>query len=99
MKVIIAATAEADIEAIGDHIAQSNPTRALTFILELRDRCFGIAETPLGYAVVRKIGDNEIRRRVFGNYLIFYRVHFESLEIIRVLHGAMDYEQILFPEQ
>lgn len=37
-----------------------------------------------------------IHRRVHRNYLIFYRVHGQTVEIIRILHGAMDYEQVLF---
>jgi plasmid stabilization system protein ParE len=38
-----------------------------------------------------------IRRRVFGNYLIFYRIREEIVEIIHILNGARDYEPILFP--
>jgi toxin ParE1/3/4 len=37
-----------------------------------------------------------IRRRVHGNYLIFYKVARERIVVIRVLHGAMDYEARLF---
>jgi plasmid stabilization system protein ParE len=37
-----------------------------------------------------------IRRRPFGNYLIFYRVG--AIEVVHVLHGARDYERLLFPE-
>lgn len=39
-----------------------------------------------------------IRRRVYGSYLIFFRVSSDAIEILHILHGAMDYEQILFPE-
>jgi len=38
-----------------------------------------------------------VRRRPHGNYLIFYRVGAEQVEILHVLHGARDYEPILFP--
>ena len=31
--------AEAELEAIGDWIAEANPTRALSFVIELRRRC------------------------------------------------------------
>jgi toxin ParE1/3/4 len=37
-----------------------------------------------------------IRRRVHGNYLIFYKVARDRIVVIRVLHGAMDYEARLF---
>jgi plasmid stabilization system protein ParE len=40
-----------------------------------------------------------IRRRVFANYLIFHRIAEESVEVIHVLHGARDYEPLLFPEE
>jgi hypothetical protein len=39
-----------------------------------------------------------IRRRPFGNYLIFYRIGPDAIEVVHVLHGARDYEPLLFPE-
>jgi toxin ParE1/3/4 len=39
-----------------------------------------------------------IRRCVHGNYLIFYRVRADAVDIVHVLHGAMDYESMLFPD-
>jgi plasmid stabilization system protein ParE len=39
-----------------------------------------------------------IRRCVHGNYLIFYRVREESVDIVHILHGATDYESLLFPD-
>ncbi|MEF3365520.1 type II toxin-antitoxin system RelE/ParE family toxin [Methylocystis sp. 9N] len=39
-----------------------------------------------------------MRRRVHGDYLIFYRIQPSAVEILHVLHGAMDYERLLFPE-
>jgi plasmid stabilization system protein ParE len=39
-----------------------------------------------------------IRRRPFGSYLIFYRVGTEAIEVVHILHGARDYEPLLFPE-
>lgn len=96
MRVLFTRRAETDLETIADHIAEDNPGRALTFVLELRQSCLGIADLPLGYALARKLAGNDIRRRVHGNYLIFYRLHGGEIEILRILHGAMDYER-LFP--
>lgn len=31
----------------------------------------------------------------YRNYLVFYRVHPESIQIVRVLHGARDVEAVL----
>jgi plasmid stabilization system protein ParE len=40
-----------------------------------------------------------IRRRPFGRFLIFYRVDQGAIEVIHILHGARDYESLLFPEE
>ena len=40
-----------------------------------------------------------IRRRVHGNYLIFYRLRGDLIEVIHILHGAMDYGALLSPEE
>ena len=39
-----------------------------------------------------------IRRKVHGNYLIFYRLGGNEVEIPHMLHGARDYERLLFPD-
>lgn len=36
-----------------------------------------------------------VRRRPFGNYLIFYRIEDSTVQVMRILHGARDYARIL----
>ena len=98
MIVVITAAAEADLESIGDWIATRNPARAITFIQELRLRCHRLVDAPEGYALVPQYEANRVRRRPYGNYLIFYRINDNRIEILHVLHGARDYEPILFPD-
>jgi toxin ParE1/3/4 len=98
MIVVITDEAAWDIESIGDHIAQANPLRALSFVQELRVRCEDLARFPEAFPVVPRYEVSGVRRRVHGNYLIFYRVRDDVVSVIRVLHGAMDYEPILFPD-
>ena len=98
MKVRITSEAEADLEAIADWIANDSPSRALSFNAELRDACLTLANLPAGYPVVPRYERFAIRRRVYGNYLIFYRVVERTVEVLHVLHGARDYEAILFPD-
>lgn len=97
MKVVIAEAAARDLEQIADYIGQRNPVRALSFLSELRDACIAIGAAPRAYPLVPRFESRGIRRRVHGNYLIFYRLREEVVEIIHVLHGAMDYERVLFP--
>lgn len=88
--------AEQDLEQIADYIARDNPRRALSFIRELRTRCEELLDTPNGFAIVSRYERYGIRRRVHGNYLIFYRVETAKVVIVHILHGATDYGAILF---
>ena len=47
MIVVITDEADADLEHIGDYIAAHNPRRAETFVQELVDRCFRLADMGL----------------------------------------------------
>lgn len=97
MIVDLTREAERDLERIGDHIARDNPVRAVTFLRELRDKCLGLAEMPERFPLVPRYEAVGVRRRVHGRYLIFYRVDADRVVVVHVLHGAQDYEAILFP--
>lgn len=88
--------AESDLEQIADDIAKDNPRRALSFVQELRGKCEALAPNPLAFSLVPRYESYGIRRRVHGNYLIFYRVGTEQVVIVHVLHGASDYAAVLF---
>ncbi|MBX3560321.1 MAG: type II toxin-antitoxin system RelE/ParE family toxin [Sphingomonas sp.] len=98
MIVRLTAEAERNLEAIGDHIAADNPARALSFLAELRAACLGLAEFPERFALVPRYEALGVRHRVHGNYLIFYRVGEGQVDVLHILHGAMDYAAILFPD-
>lgn len=98
MIVVITGEAETDLERIADHIAKDSPLRALSFVMELRERCERLIEAPKGFPLVPRYQHTGVRRRVHGAYLIFYRVGPKTIEVIHILHGAMNYEAILFPE-
>lgn len=40
----------------------------------------------------------DVRKLVHGNYLIFFRIVETNVEILHVLHGARDYQALLFPD-
>lgn len=96
MKVRITAEAERDLDDIAEFIARDNPQRALPFILELRDKCLNLAAAPLAFALLPRYEGLGVRRRVDGNYLIFSRVDGKEVIALHVLHGAMDFAEILF---
>ena len=97
MKVVVTEAAREDLGAIDDHIADNNPARAVTFVDALLERCRQLADTPRAFPLVPRYESRGVRRRVYGSYLIFYRISGDTIEVLRILHGARDYESILFP--
>jgi plasmid stabilization system protein ParE len=70
----------------------------VTFIQELRRDCMELRTMPERHPLFERHRSSGIRRRVHGNCLIFYRVSADTLEIMHILHGAMDFGTILFPD-
>ena len=89
--------AELDLEKIGDYIARDNPRRAISFIGEIRDRCFLILHTPQGSPLREDLGAG-VRVAPFGRYLIFHTVHeaADEVRIERILHSARDIDPGFF---
>jgi addiction module RelE/StbE family toxin len=97
VKVVITDAAKRDLVGIGDYIRPHNPERAGSFIDELIDHCQTLVESPRRHPLVPRYEHHGIRRSVHAGYLIFYRVGTERVEVIHILHGAQDYEPLLFP--
>ncbi len=98
MRVILTTEAKADLTRIADYIAADNPTRARSFVRNLQMRAREIGDTPHGFPLVPHYERTGVRRRVHGNYLIFYRIEETRISVIAILHGARDFEKILFPD-
>lgn len=95
MKVYFTDEAEADLEAIADYIASDNPARAISFVRELREKALALASLPLAFPLVPRYERQGVRRRIYGNYGIFYTVRGQLVVVIHILHGARDYDSIL----
>jgi plasmid stabilization system protein ParE len=98
VKIVFTDGAWNDLAAIHDFIAVDNSSRAATFSQELLDRCESLADTPEVYPLVPRHEKSGVRRRVYRNCLIFYRISGATIEILHIVHGARDYEPLLFPE-
>ncbi len=98
MRVVFTQSAKAGLLEIADYIARDNPRRALSFVQELRGAAEATGEFPEAYPLVPRYEHWGLRRRPYGNYLIFYRVEAEEVVIDYILHGAQDYDAILFPD-
>lgn len=98
MRVRLSSEARQDLFAIGDYIARDNPVRAQSFVAELAAKCASLGEMPKAHPLVPRYAQKGIRRRVHGNYQIFYRADDTEIVVIRVLHGARDHTPLLFPQ-
>ena len=83
--------AEADLTAIALYIADDNPTRALSFVAELRERCAEIAGHPDAFRLREEYGRG-IRVAVYRRYLIFFSATADAVLIEHIRHGARDLE-------
>ncbi len=97
MIVVLTEAALEDLQTIADHIAIDAPGRALSYFRELRQACEGLADHPRRFPLVARYSHRGIRRRPHGDYLIFYWIIAERVEVLHILHGARDYEAVLFP--
>jgi toxin ParE1/3/4 len=88
MKVVYTESAKHELRAIALYIAKHNLPRAKSFSKELRLACQKLGEMPERFERVARY--DSIRKRVHGNYVIFYKVAAEQVEIIHIYHGTMD---------
>ena len=86
--------AEADIEAITLYIAEDNPNAARRWYATIREKCEQLGEMP-GIGVLRYEIRPELRTIAVGNYLILYRQVEGGAEIVRVVHGARQWQDLL----
>lgn len=96
MRVHLTEQAYADLVGIGEWIERDSPIRASTFVDELFDACMQLGDMPKAFPLIAEKPRSGIRKRVYGDYLIFYLIE-ESVKVLHVTHGARDYKRVLFP--
>lgn len=89
-RVRISEQAETDLDDIWLHIASDNPVNADRFL----DRLVSAITTTLAVAPLAGRARDEfeagLRSFAFENYVAFYCVRKETVEIVRIIHGARD---------
>ena len=88
--------AEEDIVSYGDYIAERNLSAAERFADAVDTTIQWLLQNPELGEKLRSDPTGQIRYRTiagFRNYLIFYRCVDTTLEIVRILHSARDYDK------
>ena len=89
----ISQRARADLIDIWSYIADDSVTNADAFIDKLYEAIEALGRHP-GSGRHRDELAPGIQSFPFGRYIIFYRAVTNAIEIVRVLHGARDIENI-----
>ena len=89
MQCVFSPLAEHDLEEVGDYIARDNPSRAVSFIRELRERCLKIAAAPTGAPLRHELGEG-IRQAQNSDTQTF--AHLKAL-CPGILHSAVRWPQ------
>jgi toxin ParE1/3/4 len=97
VKVLRRIKAARDAEAITDFIGKQSLDAALRFLLQAEATLEYLAEFPsIGGRFVSDIPElaelRVCRVKGFPNHLIFYLENPNAIEVVRILHGAMDLE-------
>lgn len=100
MKIRISPLALQDLKDIREYISVKlcNPTAAERIIRKIVSSYSQLTESPfIGTSLDTKINiATPHRYLVSGNYLVFYKINDDFIEIIRVIYGRRDYIKILF---
>lgn len=94
-RVDFSPASEGDLEGIYDYIAEQSPQRALSFVLEIRQRCERLADAPKVGTLRTDIAPNlrviGFRRRVATGF----QVTGDTVRIVRILYGGRDLQAAL----
>jgi len=91
----IARVARTDLKEICHYIAQDKPSAARR-LRKIFTKTFQLlAAQPLIGESCEEYGKN-LRRLTEGNYVIFYRPAPGGIEVVRVIHGARDIDELFW---
>jgi toxin ParE1/3/4 len=85
--------AELDLWEIWDYIADDSLDRADGFLDRIEEKLRSLARSP-GIGRRREELLPGLQSFPVGNYVVFYRAIEDGIDVIRILHGSRDIEEI-----
>ncbi|MBS3905830.1 MAG: type II toxin-antitoxin system RelE/ParE family toxin [Syntrophaceae bacterium] len=83
-------TAERHLDALYAYIAQDSPEYAKRMLDRLTRRSQQIADFPFSGRKVPEYDIDQIREVTEGPYRIIYHIKSDQIDVLAVIHGAMD---------
>ena len=93
MKVYWTDTAQRHLAAIHAYIAQNSPHYAKRMVDRLTGRSQQISTHPLSGRSVPEYETSQIREVIEGPYRIIYFIKPDQIDVLAVIHGAMNIAQ------
>ncbi len=90
MRVRWTHSAEDHLNALHAHIARDSADYAKRMVDRLTGRSKQIADFPTSGRRVPEFDADQIREVIEGPYRIFYRIKSDQIDVLAVVHGAMD---------
>ncbi len=91
--------AQLDMEQIFEYIAVKlcNPTAAINQIRDFEKAFDHICNFPESCPYIKNeyVKDKSLRKLIVNNYITFYRIRENQIQVIRVLYGMRNYESLL----
>ncbi len=91
--------ARLDMEQIFEYIAGElcNPTAAIGQINDFEKAFENVCSFPESQPLINNeyVKDKSLRKMVVNNYIAFYRVKDNEIQVVRVLYGMSNYEILL----
>jgi toxin ParE1/3/4 len=90
-----------DVDRCAAYIARDNPDAARRLMASAESTCEALASQPgMGHeeGFCKRAAIRSWRVEGFENYLIFYRINPDSVEILRLLHAARDLPRFFKPK-
>lgn len=87
--VLFRPQAEEDLLSIALYVSEWSPQRALALVSRLRRRCDILRTHPLAGRPRPELGD-DLRSLVERPYVILYRLVGSVIEVVAILHRALD---------
>lgn len=88
-----------DMEQIFDYIAVElcNPTAAIGQINDFEKAFDNVCTFPESCPYINNeyVKDKSLRKLIVNNYIAFYRVRDNEIQVVRVLYGMRNYEALL----
>jgi toxin ParE1/3/4 len=93
-KLTIAPAAAQDLQEIVDYITQDKPVAARRWLARIKEKCRLLAKTPAIGERRPEFLSGKCRCSLVGSYVIFYRPIEGGVEVVRVIRGDRDIQQL-----